>query len=213
MPARERVPTDRHRSPNTPAHCLPPGRTDFRQAQPGPQAADVFQNRPPVVSRREWLAVIGTLRAREKAHTREGDAIAAARRRLPMTEVDPSTPLVGSDGDIPLIDVFEGRTQLFVSYHMWHDGRSAADQCEGCTFFTGQVRELSYLHQRDVSFAVWASVGVLRATGLSRRHLLSSEGSCTHRSDCNTCGASGRAVPLGCEAWRAAGQRHHALGT
>jgi predicted dithiol-disulfide oxidoreductase (DUF899 family) len=110
---------------------------------------------PPVVSRSEWLAETDTLRVREKAHTREGDAIAAARRRLPMTEVDPSTPVVGASGDIALIDVFEGRTQLFVSYHMWHDGRPAADQCEGCTFFTGQVGELSYLHQRDVTFAVF----------------------------------------------------------
>ncbi|MEU1465921.1 DUF899 family protein [Streptomyces sp. NPDC005727] len=71
-------------------------------------------NTPPVVSRREWLTAIDTLRAREKAHTREGDAIAAARRRLPMTEVDPSTPLVTGTGAVPLIDVFEGRTQLFV---------------------------------------------------------------------------------------------------
>ncbi|MGW0471580.1 DUF899 domain-containing protein [Streptomyces coeruleorubidus] len=110
---------------------------------------------PPVVSRQEWLAAIDTLRAREKAHTREGDAIAAARRRLPMTEVDPSTPLVGGEGPVPLADVFEGRTQLFVSYHMWHHGRPAAEQCEGCTFFTGQVGELSYLHQRDVTFAVF----------------------------------------------------------
>ncbi|MFJ3823509.1 DUF899 family protein [Streptomyces nodosus] len=112
-------------------------------------------NTPPVVSRREWLAAIDTLRVREKAHTREGDAIAAARRRLPMTEVDASAPLVGGDGEVPLIDVFEGRIQLFVSYHMWHDGHPAAGQCEGCTFFTGQVRELSYLHQRDVTFAVF----------------------------------------------------------
>ncbi|KMS76286.1 hypothetical protein ACM01_06165 [Streptomyces viridochromogenes] len=112
-------------------------------------------NKPPVVSREEWLAAIDTLRAREKAHTREGDAIAAARRRLPMTEADPSAPLVGGKGHVPLIDVFEGRTQLFVSYHMWHDGHTAADQCEGCTFFTGQVRELAYLHQRDVTFAVF----------------------------------------------------------
>jgi predicted dithiol-disulfide oxidoreductase (DUF899 family) len=111
--------------------------------------------KPPVVSRLEWLAAIDSLRDREKAHTREGDAIAAARRRLPMTEVDPSTPLVGGNGEVPLIDVFDGRTQLFASYHMWHDGRPAADQCEGCTFFTGQVRELSYLHQRDVTFAAF----------------------------------------------------------
>jgi predicted dithiol-disulfide oxidoreductase (DUF899 family) len=25
----------------------------------------------------------------------------------------------------------------------------------GCTFFTGQVRELAYLHRRDVTFAVF----------------------------------------------------------
>ncbi|HWI73153.1 MAG TPA: DUF899 family protein [Baekduia sp.] len=110
---------------------------------------------PSVVSRSAWLAEITTLRAREKAHTREGDAIAAARRRLPMTEVDPSTPVVGGNGEVPLIDVFEGRTQLFATYHMWHEGRPAADQCEGCTYFTGQVRELSYLHQRDVTLAVF----------------------------------------------------------
>ncbi|MEV6108654.1 DUF899 family protein [Streptomyces sp. NPDC051940] len=112
-------------------------------------------NTPPVLPREEWLAAVGTLRTREKAHTREGDAIAAARRRLPMTEVDPSVPVVGAEGRVPLIDVFEDRSQLFVSYHMWHDGHGAAGQCEGCTFFTGQVRELSYLHQRDVTFAVF----------------------------------------------------------
>ena len=28
-----------------------------------------------------------------------------------------------------------------------------ADQCEGCTFYNGQVRELSYLHSRDITYA------------------------------------------------------------
>jgi predicted dithiol-disulfide oxidoreductase (DUF899 family) len=115
----------------------------------------VSPNMPPVVPRSEWQTAVQDLRAREKAHTREGDAIAAARRRLPMTEVDPTAPLIGADGEVPLLDVFEGRSQLFVSYHMWHAGHSAADQCEGCTFFTGHVLELSYLHQRDVTFAVF----------------------------------------------------------
>ncbi len=32
-------------------------------------------------------------------------------------------------------------------------GPPAAGQCEGCTFYTGQVRELSYLHSRDVTYA------------------------------------------------------------
>jgi predicted dithiol-disulfide oxidoreductase (DUF899 family) len=38
---------------------------------------------------------------------------------------------------------------------MWHDGKSAAEQCEGCTFFTTQVRELAHIHSRDVTYATF----------------------------------------------------------
>src|SRR5215475_9384389 len=100
---------------------------------------------PATVDRETWQEQIAALRLREKAHTREGDAIAAARRRLPMVEIDASTPVVGAHGEAPLIDVFEGRSQLFASYMMWHTGRPAAEQCEGCTFNAGHVLELSYL--------------------------------------------------------------------
>ncbi|MDT7714161.1 MAG: hypothetical protein QOH09_153, partial [Pseudonocardiales bacterium] len=106
---------------------------------------------PEIVDRATWQAEVDRVLVREKAHTREGDAIAAARRRLPMVEVDAQTPLVGAQGPVPLVDVFEGRRQLITYLHMWHDGKSAAEQCEGCTFFTGHARELSYLHSRDVT--------------------------------------------------------------
>ena len=94
---------------------------------------------PPIVDRDTWQGQIDELRVREKLHTREGDAIAAARRRLPMVEVDPTTPLVGAAGDVRLIDTFDGRTQLFASYMMWYDGAPAAAQCEGCTKDNAQV--------------------------------------------------------------------------
>lgn len=110
---------------------------------------------PPIVEREAWNAEIDALRVREKAHTREGDAIAAARRRLPMVEVDPSTTLVGASGEVRLIDTFEGRSQLVASYMMWYDGALAAGQCEGCTKDNSQMRELSFLHSRDVTFAVF----------------------------------------------------------
>jgi predicted dithiol-disulfide oxidoreductase (DUF899 family) len=110
---------------------------------------------PPLTDRAAWQAQIDELRIREKARTREGDAIAAARRRLPMVEVDPATPVTGEHGPVPLLDVFEGRRQLVVYYHMWHDGKPEPEQCEGCTFFTGHIRELSYLHSRDVSYATF----------------------------------------------------------
>lgn len=109
---------------------------------------------PDIVDRAEWQKRIDEIRVREKAHTREGDAIAAARRRLPMVELDATTPVIGARGEVPLIDVFEGRSQLFAAYMMWYDGASAAHQCEGCTMNIAHMRELDYLHARDVTFAV-----------------------------------------------------------
>ena len=109
---------------------------------------------PPVADRAAFQSELDRLRVREKAHTHEGDAIAAARRRLPMVEVDPQTPLIGAEGSVPLIEVFAGRSQLIAYFHMWHPGRPAAEQCVGCTFNTSHVNELAYLHSRDVTYAV-----------------------------------------------------------
>jgi predicted dithiol-disulfide oxidoreductase (DUF899 family) len=110
---------------------------------------------PTVADRATWQAELDKLLVREKAHTREGDAIAAARRRLPMVEIDAGTTLVGPNGPVTLLEVFEGRRQLIAYFHMWHHGHAAEAQCEGCTFFNGQVRELSYLHSRDITYATF----------------------------------------------------------
>jgi predicted dithiol-disulfide oxidoreductase (DUF899 family) len=110
---------------------------------------------PPVVDRAVFQAELDAIRIREKAHAREGDAIAAARRRLPMVEVDPNLKLIGPHGPVTLLDVFEGRRQLIVYYFMWHAGHAAPEQCEGCSFYTSQVRELSFLHSRDVTYATF----------------------------------------------------------
>jgi predicted dithiol-disulfide oxidoreductase (DUF899 family) len=111
---------------------------------------------PKIVDRSTFQAELDALRVQEKAHTREGDAIAAARRRLPMVEVDGATPLVGKHGALTLLDVFEGRRQLIAYYFMWRAGKPAPEQCEGCTFYTSQVRELSFIHSRDVTYATFA---------------------------------------------------------
>jgi predicted dithiol-disulfide oxidoreductase (DUF899 family) len=110
---------------------------------------------PATVDRATFEAELARLRVREKAHTREADAIAAARRRLPMVEVDAGLELLGPDGPRTLLDAFDGRRQLIAYYFMWHPGRSAAEQCEGCTFYTAQVGELSHLHSRDITYAVF----------------------------------------------------------
>jgi predicted dithiol-disulfide oxidoreductase (DUF899 family) len=119
----------------------------------GGEAASALPE-PAVVDRATFQAELDELRAREKAHTREGDAIAAARRRLPMVEVDPHLELLGPDGTVTLLDAFEGRRQLIAYYAMWWPGRPAPEQCEGCTWFLNQVTELSALHSRDITYAV-----------------------------------------------------------
>lgn len=45
-----------------------------------------------------------------EAHTRAGDALAAQRRRLPMVELDATTELIGADGPVPLLDIFDDRS-------------------------------------------------------------------------------------------------------
>jgi predicted dithiol-disulfide oxidoreductase (DUF899 family) len=110
--------------------------------------------RPKVVDRHTFQAELDALRVQEKAHTRAGDAIAAARRRMPMVEVDGATALIGEHGAMRLLDAFEERRMLIAYYFMWHAGHAAPEQCEGCTWLTSQVRELSYIHSRDVTYAV-----------------------------------------------------------
>jgi predicted dithiol-disulfide oxidoreductase (DUF899 family) len=122
-------------------------------ASPGATGAPAL---PPAVGRAAFEDQLDVLRAREKAHTREGDAIAAARRRLPMVEVDASLTLTGPDGPVTLLDAFEGRQQLIAYYFMWHRGHPAAEQCEGCTWCASHLGELSYLHSRDITLAVFA---------------------------------------------------------
>ena len=109
---------------------------------------------PPAVDRNKFTKQVErAANAKEGAH-KEGDAIAAARRRLPMVELDATLELVGPHGPLTLLDAFEGRRQLIAYYFMWHAGRPAPEQCEGCTWVTSHIGELSYLHSRDITFAV-----------------------------------------------------------
>jgi len=109
---------------------------------------------PPVADRAAWQSELDELLVREKAHTREGDAIAAARRRLPMVEVPADATVVGAAGPVPILDVFEGRRLLVAYFHMWHDGNPWPGQCEGCTFCASQMQRPEYVNSRDITLAV-----------------------------------------------------------
>jgi predicted dithiol-disulfide oxidoreductase (DUF899 family) len=113
--------------------------------------------RPPVVDLATWQTARDELLLREKAHTHEGDAIAAARRRLPMVEIDGTVEVVGPDGPVPFLDLFQGRDELVVYQHMWYDGAPHQGQCEGCTTTAWHLKDAVYLNARGVSFAILTS--------------------------------------------------------
>ncbi len=115
---------------------------------------DQLPGRPPVVDLATWQDARAELLVREKAHTHESDAIAAARRRLPMVEFDGTVEVVGPDGPVPFLDLFQGRDELMVYKHMWHDGAPHQGQCEGCTTTAWHMRDAAYLNARGVSFAI-----------------------------------------------------------
>jgi hypothetical protein len=120
-------------------------------------ASSNLPGKPPVVDLATWEAAREELLVREKAHTREGDAIAAARRQLPMVELDGTVQVTGPDGPVSFLDLFRGRNELVVYQHMWYDGAPHQGQCEGCTTTAWHVKDAVYLNARGVSCAILTS--------------------------------------------------------
>jgi len=109
-------------------------------------------NLPRVVSPGEWQEARDALLAEEKAATRERDALAAKRRRLPMVRIEKSYVLAGPDGKATLLDLFEGRRQLLLYHFMFGPNQNAG--CDGCSMFVDQIGHLAHLAARDTSFAL-----------------------------------------------------------
>ncbi|CAA9499716.1 MAG: hypothetical protein AVDCRST_MAG17-1292 [uncultured Solirubrobacterales bacterium] len=106
---------------------------------------------PDVVTRDEWEVARKELLREEKELTRRRDALNAERRRLPMVEVDKAYVFTGPEGEVGLLDLFEGRRQLIVGHFMfdpgWKDGSSS------CSAGADEVSNglLEHLHARDTT--------------------------------------------------------------
>jgi predicted dithiol-disulfide oxidoreductase (DUF899 family) len=109
---------------------------------------------PQIVSRGEWQAARKALLAEEKALTRRRDALNAERRRLPMVRIDKDYRFTGPEGEVTLLDLFEGCRQLIVTHFMfdprWDQG------CPSCTAGADELSAglLRHLHARDTALAV-----------------------------------------------------------
>ncbi len=106
---------------------------------------------PEIVSREEWLAARKALLAEEKQLTRRRDALNAERRRLPMVEITKPYAFQGPDGELGLLDMFEGRRQLILGHFMFNP--SWEEGCPSCSAGADEVSDglLRHLAARDTT--------------------------------------------------------------
>jgi predicted dithiol-disulfide oxidoreductase (DUF899 family) len=109
-------------------------------------------DRPTVVDADEWRAAVDALLVQEKELTRQKDAVAAARRRLPMTLVDPGYRFEGADGAPTLLELFDGRSQL-ITYHFMF-GEDWDEGCVGCSWVVDAMSHPAHLNARDTSLVL-----------------------------------------------------------
>ena len=115
-------------------------------------------DRPQVVSAAGWQVARDGLLAKEKELTRQRDALAAERRRLPMVRVEKDYVFEGLEGEAGLLDLFDGRRQLIVYRFFFEPGvaRWPEAGCEGCSMFVDNTGHfaLPHLHARDTSLVL-----------------------------------------------------------
>jgi predicted dithiol-disulfide oxidoreductase (DUF899 family) len=113
---------------------------------------------PRIVSESEWRGSYEALFAQEKELTHQRDALAAQRRRLPMTRVEKDYVFEGPGGKVRLLDLFDGRPQLLLYHFMFAEGVRGWPEagCPGCSMFLDNIGQYTRVHlnARDASFAV-----------------------------------------------------------
>lgn len=116
--------------------------------------SEEHRNLPQVVTREQWREARVALLAKEKAATRARDALNTERRNLPMVLVDKEYRFLGPDGEVGLLEMFDGMRQLVVQHFMfdpeWERG------CPGCTAGVDETSEgiVRHLRHRDTSFVL-----------------------------------------------------------
>lgn len=106
-----------------------------------------------LASREDWLRERKALLEREKAFTRERDALAEARRSLPMVAIDKAYTFETEDGPKALSDLFDGRSQLIIFHFMYGPDWQAG--CPSCSFWTDHFNGIDvHLAARDTAFVL-----------------------------------------------------------
>lgn len=108
-----------------------------------------------IVDHEAWRKARVALLEKEKQLTKFKDSVTAERHRLPWVKIQKEYVFDGPSGPTTLLDLFDGRSQLFVKHFMMPPG--AKHQCVGCSMHVDHiVGLLTHLNNHDVSYAVVA---------------------------------------------------------
>jgi predicted dithiol-disulfide oxidoreductase (DUF899 family) len=119
-------------------------------------------------TRAEWAAAREELLAREKEHTRLSDELARQRRELPWVKIEKDYRLDTDDGEQPLAELFNGRSQLLVYHFMF--GPSYDAGCPTCSSMVDGIDGLlPHLHARDVTFILVSDAPIAKLQAYKRR--------------------------------------------
>jgi predicted dithiol-disulfide oxidoreductase (DUF899 family) len=100
---------------------------------------------PKSATRKEWLTARLELLEHEKAASRAQAALAEQRRALPSVKIEEDYVFEGPGGQLRLVDLFEGRSQLIVYHFMWrHD---IDDGCPSCSFAVDNMPNPVHLNE------------------------------------------------------------------
>lgn len=123
---------------------------------------------PQIVSRDAWISERKELLAAEKELTKHLDRVNAARRRLPMVELEKNYIFDGPSGPVSLLDLFAGRRQLIV-YHFMFDPKWDAG-CPGCTGMIDSLGDLSMLEKRNTTYALISRAPIEKLEAYRKLH-------------------------------------------
>ena len=121
-----------------------------------------------IVGHDAWLEARKALLAKEKAFTRQRDALAEERRALPWQRVEKSYVFESDRGAVSLGDLFDGRSQLVVYHFMF--GPDWEQGCPSCSFLADHYDPaVVHLNQRDVTLVAASRCALDRINSFKTR--------------------------------------------
>lgn len=122
----------------------------------------------PVVSRSEWLEARRALLLKEKALTRQRDAVNAERLALPWVRLDKDYQFDTEAGRKSIGALFDGRSQLLIVHFMLGPDWDAG--CPGCSFGADHMDgTLPHLNHHDVTLVAVSRAPLEKILAYKRR--------------------------------------------